>query len=81
LLAGAGLTLLLFVAFTAGLPSLALWGLVLLVLAACGGLVMNLHYAWNRNLIPPPLMYGHALIAVAGFILLVVDAFGGAPRP
>lgn len=81
LLAGAGLTLLLFAAFTAGLPTLALWGLVLLVLAACGGLVMNLHYAWNRNLIPPPLMYGHALIAVAGFILLVVDAFGGAPRP
>jgi len=81
LLAGAGLTLLLFAAFTAGLPTLALWGLVLLVLAACGGLVMDLHYAWNRNLIPPPLMYGHAVIAVAGFILLVVDAFGGAPRP
>lgn len=81
LLAGAGLTLLLFAAFTAGLPTLALWGLVLLVLAACGGLVMNLHYAWNRNLIPPPLMYGHAVIAVAGFILLVVDALGGTPRP
>jgi hypothetical protein len=81
LLAGAGLTLLLFAAFTAGLPTLALWGLVLLVLAACGGLLMNLHYAWNRNLIPPPLIYGHALIAVVGFILLIVDALGGAPRP
>jgi hypothetical protein len=81
LLAGAGLTLLLFAAFTAGLPTLALWGLALLVLAACGGLVMNLFYAWNRKLLPKPLVYGHALIAVAGFILLIVDALGGMPRP
>lgn len=77
LLAGAGLTLLLFAAFTAGLPTLAIWGMILLLLAASGGLLMNLGYAWNRKLIPAPLMYGHALIAVVGFILLIVDALNG----
>lgn len=81
LLAGAGLTLLLYAEFTAGLPTLAVWGLVLLVLAACGGLVMNLVYAWNRKLIPRVLVYGHGLIAVAGFIVLIVGALGGPARP
>ena len=79
LLAGAGLTLLLFAAFTAGLPSLAIWGLVVLLLAACGGLLMNLAYAWERKLIPRLLVYGHALLAVAGFVLLVVGALHLAP--
>ena len=42
LLAGAAVTLLLYAAFTVGLPSLALWALVLFVLAAVGGVVLNL---------------------------------------
>lgn len=73
LLAGAGLTLLLFAAFTVGIPTYAIWALVLLLIAAAGGLVMNLGYAWERKLLPKPLMYVHALIAVAGFILLIVS--------
>lgn len=79
LLASAGLTLLLFAAFTEGLPSLALWGLIVLLLAAGGGLLMNLCYAWERKLIPKLLVYGHALIAVAGFVLLIVSALDMAP--
>lgn len=74
LLAGAGLTLLLFAAFSTGVPLLAVWALVLLLIAAVGGLLMNLGYAWNRQLIPKSLMYGHALIAVVGFTLLIVGA-------
>lgn len=74
LLAGAGLTLLLFVSFTTGLPTLAICALVLLLIAAAGGLLMNLGYAWTRQLMPKPLVYGHALIAVVGFILLIVGA-------
>lgn len=81
LLASAGLTLLLFAAFTEGLPSLAIWGLVLLLLAACGGLLMNLGYAWERKLIPKLVVYGHALIAVAGFVLLIISALNLAPGP
>ncbi|MEO7149488.1 MAG: hypothetical protein ABIY40_06100, partial [Rhodanobacteraceae bacterium] len=77
LLAAAGLTLLLFAAFTVGIPTLAMWALILLLIAAAGGALMNLGYQWKQQLLPKPLMYGHILIAVVGFILLIVAAFGG----
>lgn len=74
LLAGAGLTLLLFGAFTAGIPTYAVWALVLLIIAALGGLFLNLGYQEKRKPLPKPVMYVHALIAVVGFILLIVAA-------
>ncbi len=76
LLAGAGLTLLLFAAFTVGLPQYALWALVLLVVAAVGGVYMNLGYQEKRKSLPKPVMYIHALIAVIGFVLLIASAIG-----
>ena len=76
LLAGAGLTLLLFATFTVGIPKYATWALILLVVAALGGLFMNLGYQEKRELLPKPVMYVHALIAVIGFILLIVAAVG-----
>lgn len=76
LLAGAGLTLLLFAAFTVGLPKYALWALILLVIAALGGVFMNLGYQEKRELLPKPVLYIHALIAVVGFILLIMAAVG-----
>lgn len=76
LLAGAGLTLLLFGAFTAGLPTYAWWALILLLVAAVGGVFLNLGYQEKRELLPKPIMYAHALIAVVGFILLIVAAVG-----
>lgn len=77
LLAAAGLTLLLFAAFTVGIPVLAMWALILLLIAAAGGALMNLGYQWKQRLLPKPLMFGHIVIAVVGFILLIVSAFGG----
>ena len=74
LLAAAGLTLLLFAAFTIGLPKQALWGTILLVLAAVGGLYLNLRFQEKRELLPKPVMYVHALIAVIGFVLLLLGA-------
>ncbi len=74
LLAGAGLTLLLLVYFTAGLPALAAWALLLFLIAAGGGVLMNLGYQWQQKPLPLGLMYGHALIAVIGFVLLVLAA-------
>jgi len=74
LLAGAGLTLLLLVYFTAGLPTLAAWALLLFLVAAAGGVFLNLGYQWQQRPLPLPLMYGHALIAVVGFVLLIVAA-------
>lgn len=74
LLAGSSLTLLLFAAFTIGLPIYAAWALILLVIAALGGVFLNLGFQEKRSLLPKPIMYGHALIAVVGFILLVIAA-------
>ncbi len=74
LLAAAGLTLLLFAAFTTGLPSYATWGLVLLVIAALGGLYLNLGYQEKRVLLPRSIVYVHAAIAVVGFLLVLAAA-------
>ena len=76
LLAGAGLTLLVYAAATAAIPRLAIVALVLFLLAAVGGLVLNLRYEWNRLLLPAPLVVGHALVAVVGFVLLLAAAWG-----
>jgi hypothetical protein len=76
LLAGAGLTLLLLVYFVSGLPALAAWALLLFIVAAAGGVLMNLGYQWQQKPLPLGLMYGHAVIAVIGFVLLVCAALG-----
>jgi hypothetical protein len=58
LLAGAAVTLLLFAYFTVGLPPLAAWSLLLFVLAAIGGVVLNLNYHWKNLPLPIGLMVG-----------------------
>jgi len=72
LLAAAGLTLLIYAALTVGVPPMAQLAAVLLVLAAVGGMFMNLVYHWQLRPLPIPLMLGHALLAVAGFVLLLL---------
>jgi protein-S-isoprenylcysteine O-methyltransferase Ste14 len=74
LLAAAGLTLLIYTACTVGLPQYALWGVILLVLAALGGLYLNLGYQERRELLPKTIVYGHAAIAVVGFLLVLFAA-------
>lgn len=74
LLAGAGLTLLLYATFTIGVPSHAVWALILLIIAAVGGVFLNLGFQERGKPLPKPIMYVHALIAVAGFILLIIAA-------
>ncbi|HZR35310.1 MAG TPA: hypothetical protein VFA75_08025 [Nevskia sp.] len=76
LLAAGALTLLLYAACVAGLPRLAAYGLAVLIVAALGGLVLNLNYHWKRLALPVSLTVGHAALAVAGFILLLIPAFG-----
>jgi hypothetical protein len=76
LLAGAAATLLLYAYFTVGLPALAGWGLVLLLIAAAGGAFMNLTYHWKMLPLPIGLMLGHAGLAAIGFILLIVATWG-----
>lgn len=71
LLAGAGLTLMIYPAVTTGIPQAALVALILLLAAAAGGTVLNLFYHWKQIPLPRLLMYGHIALAVAGLVLLV----------
>ena len=73
MLGAAGLTLLAFAMFTAEIPSLAMVGGVLILLAALGGAVLNLGYHWHGRLLPSGLVIGHALLAVAGYVSLLLS--------
>jgi hypothetical protein len=77
LLAGAALTLLLYAYFTVGMPTMACWALVLLVVAALGGTFLNLGFHMKGTLLPKGMMMGHAAIAVVGYGLLAVTVLGG----
>ena len=76
LLAGAGLTLLVFAALTTSIPQMALFALLLFLVAAAGGIVMNLGYQWKQRPLPVPLMVGHALLAIVAFALLLGASIG-----
>ena len=74
-LSAAALTLLIYAACTVGLPNLALIATVLFVVAALGGVYMNLNFHWKMLPLPKWLVLVHALIAVAGFLCLLVAAW------
>jgi hypothetical protein len=50
---------------------------LLFLVAAGGGAVMSLAYKWRQRLLPAWLVIVHALLAVTGFLLLLLAAFGG----
>lgn len=77
LMAASGLTLLAYASFVFTVPTFANVALALFVVAALGGLVLNLRYQWLNQPLPVGLMIGHALLAVVGFILLLVVVFTG----
>jgi hypothetical protein len=76
LLAASGLTLLLYAFFTAGLPGLAGWALLLFVVAAAGGLVLNIGYHAKAALLPKGIVVVHALVAVVAYALLLMTVLG-----
>lgn len=78
LLGGAGLTLLLYAYFTAGLPALASLGLLLFLVAAVGGVVLNLGFHLKGALLPKAIVLLHAAIAVVAYGLLLISVL--APR-
>jgi len=71
-LAAAALTLLAYAAYTVGIPPLAKYAFVVLVLAALGGAAINLMYHSKMLPLPIPMVIGHALVAAAGFVMLLV---------
>src|SRR5438132_260038 len=62
LLAGAGLTLLLYAYFTAAIPTLAFGALILFLVAAAGGVLLNLVYHLNDRLLPATIVYLHTFL-------------------
>ncbi len=75
-LAAAGVTLLAFAALTVGIPGIALGGLVLLLVAAGGGVLMNLGYQLKEVPLPKWLVGVHAALAVAGSGMVWLAAIG-----
>ena len=74
-IAGAAVTLLVYDYFTSGLPGLAQLGLLLFLIAAAGGIVLNLRYHWERLPLPKWMVVVHALVALVGFVLLAIAAW------
>ena len=72
LLAASALTLLLYAFFTVGLPTLAGWALLIFVIAAAGGAFLNLSYHVRALALPKGIVIGHAGLAVAGYVLLLM---------
>jgi hypothetical protein len=75
LVAGAGLTLLLYAGFTAGIPGTAWIGILLLAAAALAGTWLNLAYHDKHLPLPKGSIVVHALLAVAGFLLIAWASF------
>ena len=76
-LAAAGLTLLAYAYFTAAVPASAAIALLLFLLAAAGGVLMNLRYHLQALALPVWLVLVHAAVAVVAFLLLAFAAWGG----
>jgi hypothetical protein len=74
-LAAAAVTLLIYGWATVGLPGVAMAGTALFAVAAVGGAAMNLGYHWRRLPLPLGLMIGHAVLAIVGYVLLLLATF------
>ena len=72
LLAVMGVTLLLYGYVTGVVPALAGWALLLFLVAGGGGAYLNLGYHVRALLVPKPIVLVHALIAVTGYVLLLM---------
>jgi hypothetical protein len=75
LLATAGLTLLIYAAVSVGLPTMALLATGVFVLAGIGGAVMNLLFHWKQLPLPVPMMIAHGVVAVSGFLILLLSLY------
>jgi len=75
LLAAAGLTMLIYAAVTTGLPPLAQFSLVLFVVGAGAGALLNLRFHARQLALPKSWIIVHALLAVAAYGLLLLALF------
>jgi hypothetical protein len=71
--AATGVGLLLYAAFTEVIPQMAKVALGIFLLAVVGGAVLFLGFHMNRKPLPIPFVIGHGLIAVTGFVLMLLS--------
>jgi hypothetical protein len=74
LLAASAIVLLLIAVLSQGFAGPAAWALVLLLIAALGGLTLALGFHARSKPLPKGMVAGHALIAVIGLLLLLAGA-------
>lgn len=75
--AATGLGLLILVVISGGVAWLFKVSLGVLVLAALGGTTLFLGFHVRNRALPIPLVIGHGLIAVTGYVLLLFGLFRG----
>ena len=75
LLAGAGLTLLLYAVIAGGIGGRVATATWILLAAAAGGSALNLLYHWRQQVLPKSLMFGHIGLALVGIGLLYTAVF------
>jgi len=77
LLAAMALGLLLYAYVIGGVPAVAAWALLLFLVAGLGGAYLNLRYHARAVLLPKGIMLVHAVIAVVGYVLLLMAVLAG----
>jgi hypothetical protein len=77
-IAATGLIMLGYEAYYPGIPQLAQIALGVFVLAALGGAVLFFGFHLKEQALPIPFVIGHGLIAVTGYVLLLVSLYGAA---
>jgi hypothetical protein len=75
--AATGLILLGYAAATNGIPLLAQIALGVLLLAAVGGAAIFVGFHLKDRALPIPLVLGHGLTAIVGYLLLLFAIFRG----
>jgi hypothetical protein len=68
--ATSAISLLVFGWFDVGFSRVGMYGLVALLVAAVGGLFLNLGFHWRRKPLPQWLVFAHMSIAFLGFLIV-----------
>jgi len=76
-LAAAGVTLLLYAALVGTVSGAVKISIACLLAGSAGGALLNLRDHWNRILLTPSWVIGHALIVVIGFGILAKEVWFG----
>ena len=70
------ISLLIFAWVKFTLPSIGVYGVLILFVAAIGGLVLNLRYHWNQKPLPEWLVFVHMTLGFMGLILIALLTLG-----